>query len=502
MTTPPPEQGLREFLRPIARNKWILLLVMLAAIGGAIVYSISQRNVYRTTATIGFQSSTPELAVTGIYVASSLTPEQIALVGMHVVRSPPVTARVRQLLGSGASEPGLFDTVSANVDAVSDVVNITAQASSAQAAQRSANAFANATVTVINEQSRASYAGQAVRLRKNEHSISAPERSAYAEQLNRVQTLSAISAPARVIASALAPQAPISPTPIANALVAGLLALVLGLSFALLRESLDHRVHSTGDIETEIPLPVIGRLHHGALGSHPGELDPTDREQIRIISRNLHFLDVENRLSSIAVASAVPGEGKTTVALFVALASAATGRRTLLLECDLRRPVIDERVPGIERSPGVTDVVTGHAEVGEVVQSAQLPGRRRNGAIDPTNGLACITAGSPTQYPAEVLGSARFGAMLDQLRQAYEMVVLDTPPLLPFVDARELLPRIEAVILCVREQWTTRDQVRAGRVEIERLQHQLLGLVVTGTSDVDDQAYRAYADAGASVRSR
>lgn len=196
------------------------------------------------------------------------------------------------------------------------------------------------------------------------------------------------------------------------------------------------------------------------------------------------------------VTSGVPEEGKSTVALFLALASAASGRRTLLIECDLRRPVLAERL-AVPDGPGLSDFVAGKATREEIVHhvSAMIDADAIPplGAESHDQTLACVFAGAPTRQAAEILESERFVSLLGQFEEAYDVVVIDTPPLLAVVDALDLIPRASAVLVCARASRTTRDQVRATRAALDRLPERPTGLVITGTTRADAQSYGYYA---------
>ena len=152
------------------------------------------------------------------------------------------------------------------------------------------------------------------------------------------------------------------------------MGLLIGLLVVYLWDSIDRRLSSADEVEREFGYEVIGRVRDEALGQSPTAVErdravePRDWEQFRILRRNLDFLGSNGAPRTIAVTSASPEEGKTTVACFMAFATAAAGKRTLLIECDLRRPVLAQRL-GIKSAPGVSDFVNGTAQPSAVLQA-------------------------------------------------------------------------------------------------------------------------------------
>ena len=206
------------------------------------------------------------------------------------------------------------------------------------------------------------------------------------------------------------------------------------------------------------------------------------------------------------VTSPLPEEGKSTVAASLAAANAASGRRTLLVECDLRRPSLPARL-SVNRSPGLTDYLAGEAGAAEILQVVTLSegepvlagGQGRGAAAGAPSTVAgklvVIAAGSHSVRPAELLGSARFRAFLEQVCAAYDTVVLDTPPLLSVSDTLEMVPFADGVLLCIRADQTTRDQARAVKAALAHLPERTTAVVVTGLKPgrESDYGYYSYA---------
>jgi capsular exopolysaccharide synthesis family protein len=193
----------------------------------------------------------------------------------------------------------------------------------------------------------------------------------------------------------------------------------------------------------------------------------------------------------VAVTSPLAEEGKSTVAGLYAYVNALAGRRTVLIECDLRRPVVAARF-GVEEEPGLTDYLLEEAKPREVLRSVRIEGP----TAEP---LPIIPGGRPAAQPAELLASSRFEEFLAQVATAYELVVLDCPPLLPVGDTLELLPQVEAVLLCIRIGQTTRDQAAAAKKALDHLPPRPTGVVVTGLDPGGEDDYYGYYSARSGV---
>ena len=284
--------------------------------------------------------------------------------------------------------------------------------------------------------------------------------------------------------------------------------------FAFVRSSVDRRLRFTEQIQEELDLAIVGSIREDALGQAAyienslGSMSDQDLESFRILRTNLVFLDIERPLKSIVVTSPLPQEGKSTVAASLALALTAAGTSTLLVECDLRRPCLAGRL-SINAGPGLSDLLAGKATLAEVVQLVELSAGDAAAANGDAKGaaaaarlaekLAVVTAGSPSIRPAELLCSQPFRTFIDDAVRAYDVVIVDTPPLLSVADTLEIIPLVEGLLLCIRADQTTRDQARALSRALARLPERPTGVVVTGVKvgREADYGYYSYAEADA-----
>jgi receptor protein-tyrosine kinase len=264
--------------------------------------------------------------------------------------------------------------------------------------------------------------------------------------------------------------APVSPDVTRNLALGLVLGSLIGLGAALLRARLDNTVKSgdhvqelagTGLIGTVLEDPTLDERH--VVTSR--DTHSLTAESFRAIRTNLQFLDVDNPPRVIVVASSVPGEGKSTLAVNLATALAQAGSRVMLVEADLRRPRVTKYM-GLVSGAGLTNVLAGTAELDEVVQPW---GEGK---------LRVLAAGPMPPNPSEVLGSAQMRALLERLRETQDYVIVDTPPLLPVTDAAVLSVLADGCVITTRFGKTRREQFGEAAATLARIDAKLLGVVL------------------------
>ena len=501
--------SLMDYLRVLRRHRLLIIGVTLACGIIAFGFSKTRPTTYEAEAQMSFGD--PFANLTLLNGGSGIPQESASVRAANaavLVTSPRVERRADKLFRKG---PPAHCSIDASVLVETNNVAVDGTCRTADDAARFTNTYVKAAQQVGNAQARAEIQRVAKALahqikdakQSPVAGITGPTVSALEQQLSRVQTVKESAAPVDVVQAATPPTGVTSPKPIRDTLIGLAVGLVLGLLAAFGRDALDRRLRSSQEVHDELGLPVLGRVSHTALG-HPGlarngisPMTDADFEAFRVLRMNLGYLAKGTSVRSVLVTSGLPEEGKSTVSAALASAAVLAGQRTLLVECDLRRPCFAHRF-GIQPQPGLTDYLREDANPQDILQTVELAQPVRvNGAEaaqpDASAGtLVCIAAGSSVSNPAELLINERFTDFLEKVSKAYDLVVLDTSPLLAVVDAMEILPKVDAAVVCVRVQQTTREQARAARVALSSLPERPMGAVLTGMRRGDPDAYDYY----------
>jgi polysaccharide biosynthesis transport protein len=295
------------------------------------------------------------------------------------------------------------------------------------------------------------------------------------------------------VTTAQVPNEPSSPKIPFNLAVGLMIGLLCGIGVAVLRSVLDTKVRSEADIRELTKSAILGVVTYDAgVPQHPVILrdEPlaAPSEAVRRLRTNLQFIDVANRPKSIVITSSIPGEGKSTIALNLAVSLADTGARIILVDADLRRPSMANYV-GIEGGVGLTTVLIGRADVRDVVQPLG------NTTLD------LLPAGQIPPNPSELLGSPAMATLLATLEGAYDMVLLDSAPLLPVTDAAVLTKLASGALLVVSADQIHRAQLQQTLRSLEIAGAHLYGIVMNKVDKVKGGPY-TYHDRYAPVENR
>ncbi len=275
----------------------------------------------------------------------------------------------------------------------------------------------------------------------------------------------------RVISGPTLNPFPVTPRKKLNLAIGLMIGMGVGIAQALLRHQFDTSFRSREQLVEATGLPTLGLLHYESSARNEPVLTPRSSrsrraEEFRQLRTNLRFVDAASPVKVLVVTSSVEGEGKSTTAANLAQSFAESGRHVLLIDGDLRKPKL-ERYLDLEGSAGLTSVLIGEAELNHVVQEWG------------PDGLDVLASGPIPPNPSELLGSAAMEQLVAKARSAYELVVVDTPPLLPVTDAAVTSVLADGVIVIVRHGKTRRDQVAQSLDALESVDARVLGSVMS-----------------------
>jgi capsular exopolysaccharide synthesis family protein len=267
-----------------------------------------------------------------------------------------------------------------------------------------------------------------------------------------------------------------------------LLGGLCGFGLAWLRDLLDHRLKSVDEIASVMQLPVLGALQHQGTQKDRSKagrivLDQprsTAAEAFRTLRTAVHFGLAGDDCKTLAVTSPSPGDGKSTVTSNLAIATALADRRTLLIDADMRKPT-QHRIFSVEGKRGLADVLTERIPVDDVII--------RGVQGTPLDLLPC---GTLPANPVELLNNGFFAALLEDLCQRYDRVIIDSPPVMPVADARVIGAMVDAVLLVLRAERSTRRLSVAARNELWQVRAMRLGVVINGVPTRKAGAYYGY----------
>ena len=298
------------------------------------------------------------------------------------------------------------------------------------------------------------------------------------KQIDQIEGSAGQTAPVTVIPgdSALLPTAPSSPNWKLNLALGALIGLLLGVGYAIVRDRMDQHVRSAEQTERVTGVAVVGTLPlEPELVKHPEVLADEDAraqgrlvaiaESFRGLRTNLQYMSVDNPPRAIVVTSPLPGDGKSFTAANLAMTIAATDRPVVLIDGDLRRPMI-AKLFNLPNDAGLSDVLAGRARVEDVLQPAS-----------PNYPLSVLAAGPVPPNPSEILGSERMRQLIAQLSER-ALVIIDSPPVLPVTDSAVLSTRADGALLVVNTGKTTFDQLDAALNLMDKAKARTLGIVL------------------------
>jgi len=303
-----------------------------------------------------------------------------------------------------------------------------------------------------------------------------------------------------VVDLALKPTRPVKPRKEVNALMGSLFGLMLGIFLGFALERSDKTVKTENEVKESLNLPIVGVIpradvqprssaryrYRGTEREKAKEIEtPTARaksipielisrdipespasEAYRVLATSLQFTEIERKLKTLVVTSSVPLEGKTSVAINLAITLASARSRVLLVDADLRSPTI-HKIFNLDITPGLTDVLIG----------LESPAWTVHG-VEGVDNFDLLTSGSSAPNPSELLRSSRMKELISEIQKDYDRVLFDCPPVLGLADAPILSTNVDGVLLVVGANEVDRETIQKAKESLEKVRVPIVGVIL------------------------
>lgn len=409
--------SIRDYLNMLRRSWYVVVVLTLLGAGAGWAYSALSVPQYSSTARV-FVSTSGGDSVAELQQGNSFTQQRVKTYA-DLVSTPIVLDPVVSQLGLNETVTELSARVSASAPLNTTLIEITATDPDPVQAAAIATAASDSLTSAV-------------------------------AQIETVKVDGESPVRLTLVQPAVASLSPVSPRTNLNIALGALIGLAAAIGVAVLRDALDTRLRGVKDIEAITDVPIIGgivfdpKAKQRPLIVHADPLSPR-AEAFRTLRTNLQFLRPAEGQNGYVITSSLPGEGKSTTSINLALTLADSGLRVLLVDTDLRRPSVAKYMD-VEGSAGLTDVLIGRVQAVDVIHQW---GRRQ---------LYVLPAGRIAPNPSELIGSAAMSKLIKQFGEAFDVVLYDTPPILPVTDAAVLAKQVGLTILVASANATHRGQ--------------------------------------------
>ena len=440
--------NLQDFAK-LLRAQWVVLCAaILLAVLGALAVTFVTTPLYQSSTRL-YVSATGGASVAEMYQGNRLSQERV-LSYTELLMGETLAQRTIDKLGLNTSAATLRGNVKASAKPDTVLIDVQVRDKSPVEARDIANALSDEFVTMVRE-------------------LETPEEGSRPD--------------ARVVVEqrATIPGKAVSPNMILNLLAGLAVGILLGIGLAILRGLLDNTVKDRQNLEELTGVGVVGSIplakeRRKAPAIFFGSDNTSIAEAFRKLRTNLQFLAVDNPPRVIVVTSSMPNEGKSVTAINIALALAESERNVVLVDGDMRRPMLGKYLD-LVGPVGLSTVLSGRATLSEVLQTTGFPG------------LTVLTAGAVPPNPSELLASQAAKKVLGEMRARFDYVIVDSSPLLPVTDAAILAAASDGVLIMARFGRTKREQLAHAVVYLEDVGASILGAVFTMTPERGNAAY-------------
>jgi len=531
---------LQDYLRVVRRRKWMVVQAALLLTLAAVAFSLHQQALYEASADVLLSAENVSSAVPGSVSGLSQDPERTTQTQAQVARVPAIVqGALDRVDAPGMTVADFLANSSVSSSPTSDILTFAVTNPDSALARQLANAYAQSYSAYRQksygdaiERSLTDVDGRLQRLERTAASLQGSGRRArlgaltaygaqYSTLIDQQQTLESMQALQPSVASVLreADGATLTqPKTVRNGVLGLVVGLVLGLGLAFLREALETRVRTTEEVSARLGgLPLLGRLPRPPKRVRRSDKlvmleDPASAqaEAFRMLRANLDFMTLDRDARTIIITSALEQEGKSTTVANLAVAFARAGKRVVLVDLDLRRPVL-ARFFDLE-GPGLTQVALGHvpleaALAGIAITDPPAPRRRlslrrsgnQNGHVtrELLGQLEVLPSGPIPPDPGEFVSSAALGKVMGALRERADVVLVDAPAALHVGDVVSLSSLADGILVVARPTALRRQTLAELKRLLSLVRTPALGFVATGE---DGEGY-AVGSASAAYRS-
>jgi polysaccharide biosynthesis transport protein len=490
MPEPAAEPSLRAYLQLLRKRRWWVVAFTLAGLGLSLAVSLTGQKQYSATAQLLVQASGGVNPAVG-FSQSPVTTTDVQT-ELQLITSAQVEKQVQAKLG-------VVPAVSASEVGQTNVIAVTAVSPGPARAALIANTYARAFVAVRTAATIANLAAAENQLTGQIKAISTEirqlprgstsqlsalsnQQAVLKGQLAQLQVAGSVASTGlEFVTPAQAPAAPSSPKPAQDALLGLVAGLALGVGAAFLLESLDDRLAGAEAVERVSGAPVLATVplvpswRRSQAPAMVAVSDPTSNaaEAYRSLRTSLQFARQDRELRSLLVTSSRAGEGKTATVVNLGAAFAQAGERVVIVSCDLRRPRL-----GLVPRPGepaeLSAVLTGRRSLDNAL--AEVPGM---------DGLWTLGTWTVTPNPTELLSGQRMRYIFAELAERFDLVLIDSPPVLPVADAMILTAYADAVLLVVASGQTRRAELGRTAEKLAQANAPVVGVVLNKATAQD-----------------
>lgn len=480
------------------RGKWIILLSTAIGVGLAVLATKQTAKVYQATAIMQVNAGTSTAtnqSPSDVQVANGILASTTATRIDNRSFLDQVHARV---LGGRLGTGDLLSRISAKAITNTALVELTATGPSPAEAQQLAADVAQAYKREAKSEASLRSSSQQAELQAQIAAVTAKIRRASSasdlEALRGAQS-SLQGQLANIIAAGIqegqsvgltapptASSAPIRPRPVLNLIAGILLGLLAGIALSWLRLRLDRGLHGAGEAEEILEVPLLAAI---PVRKRFTTDDPVLGEAHDVLRANLAFISLDRDLQVITFTSFNPREGKSSTVEGLAFAAARGGMRVAVIDADVRTRTLSTRL-GLEDEPGLTGVIVGATPLASAL-------------FEVAPGVSMLPAGALPPNPPSLLGSARMGDVLDDLREQFSLVLIDSPPVAHLADASILASLSDGVVVVARVGLTARVDLATAAATLRHSPTPIVGVVVLERRTIDETYYPAISKGTAQV---